>query len=114
MKTRNINLPSRTIEIPDGLVQPFRELGSLMESLELKHPLDLLKTSKGEELFKKCDQYVIATIGKRFAHELAIGQVVDEWLSTSTYERVVQILSAANNTEPLALYGVRHREGILT
>jgi hypothetical protein len=105
MRETTVTIKDNTIEIPDGLIQPFKALASILEGLEFEHPIELLQSAMAAELISKCEIYVVAAIGKAFAHTLEISEVTRDWLAMTDYERLIEVLSAAAKAEPLGWSG---------
>jgi hypothetical protein len=100
MNTTEIQYPGYTIEIPDGLLKPFRLLSTIMNNIYFDGSDDILSYPVTYELVERCNDYVSASIGKEFAHDIKIGNALSEWINLSQYERWVIILDAAANTAP--------------
>ena len=103
MNITTIAYPGYTIEMPDGLTKPFQVFSTVLSSIEYDHPIDLLGHPVTVELIEKCKHCVSAAIGKAYSHDLKIEDALACWTDLSEFERVVYIVQAANNTEPLDL-----------
>jgi hypothetical protein len=100
MNTITIQYPGYTIEIPDGLLEPFRLLSTIMNNIDFDGPYDILAYPVTYKLVERCNDCVSAAIGKAFAHDIKIGVALSEWINLSQYERSSIILDAAVNTAP--------------
>ncbi|MEY8118484.1 hypothetical protein AB9F26_09495 [Falsihalocynthiibacter sp. BN13B15] len=106
MNTTTVQYPGYTIEIPDGLIQPFRELSTIINNIYVDGPDGILSNPVTRKLVEHCNDCVSAAIGKEFAHELKIGDALSQWRNLSSYERSSLILDAAFNTEPFNISSV--------
>ena len=75
----------------------------ILTGVEFDHPAELLGSSVTAELINACNENVIASIGKEFAHDDKIGDALAKWTNLSQFERAEIIINAAGKTEPLEL-----------
>lgn len=106
MNITEIQYPGYTIEIPDGLLKPFRLLSRILNDIDFDHPVDLLSFPVTSELIKTCDECVCASVGKVFAHDMKVGNALAQWVNLSQYERATIIIEAAEKTEPFDISSV--------
>ena len=100
MNRTEIQYLGYTIEIPDGLLKPFRLLSSIMNNIDFDGPDDILSYPVTYNLVERCNDCVSAAIGKEFAHDIKIGNALTGWINLTRYERSSIILDAAVNTAP--------------
>lgn len=100
MNTTTVRYPGYAIEIPDGLIKPFKFLSSILTGIEFDHTFDLLLHPATSKLIKNCNDCVIASIGKEFAHDIKIADALSQWKNLCQYERATIIIKAAANTAP--------------
>ena len=103
MNTITIQYHGYSIEIADHLTRPFRVLATILSGVEFDHPIELLLSSVTSELIAQCNDRVIASIGKEFAHEEKIRNALTNWSVLTQYERLTNIIEAAEKTEPLEI-----------
>lgn len=101
MNTTTVQYPGYTIDIADHLTQPFEVLSRILNGVEFDHPADPLYNNVTAEIINQCNECVIASIGKEFAHEDKIRNALANWSNLSQYERAEIIINAAAKTEPL-------------
>lgn len=89
-----------SIDIPDGLIKPFKLLAFLLKHLEFESIFDLMNNNATLDLLAKCANATIAAIGQNFAHDTRVGAALDGWLSMSEVEQVIELVKAARMTEP--------------
>jgi hypothetical protein len=106
MNTITIQYPGYTIDIADYLTRPFRVLSTILSGVEFDHPVELLSSSVASELINQCNECIIASIGKEFAHEGKIRNALANWSNLTQYERLTIIIEAAAKTAPLEISSV--------
>ena len=96
-----VTYPGYTIHIPDGLIKDFKTLSLLLQHIEFNSVIDLMENEVCCELLTKCSCATMAAIGQNYAHDLTVGTALDAWMSVSFLEQAVELLKAAQMTNPL-------------
>ncbi len=111
MDTTFVQYPGYTVEIPDRFIHPFKMLSTVLLGANFDHPCELLDFPASEELIEMCDQCVYTAIGKEFAHDGKIADAFNQWRHLSMYERVSEIVKAAQKIEPLDITHMKNTGG---
>jgi len=109
MRETSVTIKDRVIEIPDGLIEPFKRLSTVMKGMEFENPEDILSFPAMEDIIRDCDFAIAAAIGKAFAHNIEVGEMLKTWTQMPAVETLVQIFKAARNTDPISVDDVFNR-----
>jgi hypothetical protein len=100
-----VQLDCGKVCIPDWLVQPFREIATM-----LKHGSsdmdDFFEHSGSWSSFEKCNQAVVVAIGQLDSQTGAAQAALNEWSSKTDFDTQFVVLEAAKRTKPIDLLSI--------